>query len=156
MVEAAAVVGEVCRCWNNWGWVVLFCGVVVGCVKDVVEDVLLHLPDLGVTIDPSLVNKVRHCVEVGCFSDCVSYDNDLCSSTETNPNGTLPSPSFVGRHTSQFQEKTDKITLTSPSSFFPPESRSSLMLSSPPSSMISFGFFPEKNRSLVRAKAQFK
>ena len=81
MVEAAAVVGEVCRCGNNRGRVVLFGGVVVGRVKDVVEDVLLHLPDLGVTINPSLVSVVRHCVEVGCFSDCVLYDNDLCSST---------------------------------------------------------------------------
>ena len=81
MVEAAAVVSEVRRCGDNWGRVVLLRGVVVGCVKDIVEDVLLHLPDLGVTIDPSLVSVVRHCVEVGCFSDCVLYDNDLCSST---------------------------------------------------------------------------
>ena len=79
MVEAAAVVCEVRRCGNDWGRVVLLRGIVVSCVKDVVEDVLLHLPDLRVTIDPSLVSVVRHCVEVGCFSDCILYDNDLCS-----------------------------------------------------------------------------
>ena len=89
MVEAAAVVGEVCRCWNNWGRVVLFGGVVVGCVKDVVEDVLLHLPDLGVPVDPSLVGYVRHFVKVVSFSGCVLQDNDLCPSVNL-PYGTFP------------------------------------------------------------------
>ena len=81
MVKAAAVLCEICRSGNNRGRVVLFSCVVVRRVEDVVEDVLLHLPDLGVTIDPSLVNKVRHCVEVGWFSDSRSYDNDLRPST---------------------------------------------------------------------------
>ena len=89
MVKAAAVLCEICRSGNNRGRVVLFGGVVVGCVKDVVEDVLLHLPDLRVPVDPSLVGYVRHFVKVVSFSGCVLQDNDLCPSTNL-PYGTLP------------------------------------------------------------------
>ena len=60
MVKAAAVLCEICRSGNNRGRVVLFSCVVVRRVEDVVEDVLLHLPDLGVPVDPSLVENVRH------------------------------------------------------------------------------------------------
>ena len=91
MVEAAAVVCEVRRCGNNWGRVVLLRGVVVGCVKDVVEDVLLHLPDLGVTIDPSLVSVVRHCVELGA-SRTVSYMTMISAQVQLSLDGNLPIP----------------------------------------------------------------
>ena len=89
MVKAAAVLCEICRSGNNRGRVVLFSCVVVRRVEDVVEDVLLHLPDLGVPVDPSLVSYVRHFVKVVSVSDCVLQDNDLCPSTNS-PNGNLP------------------------------------------------------------------
>ena len=89
MVKATAVLSEVCWGGDNWGRIVLLCGVVVRRVKDVVEDVLLHLPNLGVPVDPSLVSYVRHFVKVVSVSDCVLQDNDLCSSTNL-PDGTLP------------------------------------------------------------------
>ena len=71
MVKATAVFCEVCWSGNNWSWVVLLGRIVVRRVEDVVEDVLLHLPDLGVPVDPSLVGYVRHFVKVVSFSDCV-------------------------------------------------------------------------------------
>ena len=64
MVKATAVFGKVCWSGDNWSWVVLLGRIVVRCVEDVVEDVLLHLPDLGVPVDPSLVENVRHFVKV--------------------------------------------------------------------------------------------
>merc|ERR1719234_762709 len=54
MVKATAVVSEVCWSWYNWGRIVLLACVIVRRVKDVVEDVLLHLPDLGVPVNPAL------------------------------------------------------------------------------------------------------
>ena len=88
MVKAAAVLCEICRSGSNRGRVVLFSCVVVRRVEDVVEDVLLHLPDLGVPVDPSLVGYVRHFVKKLCLSLAVSY-NDLCPSANL-PYGTLP------------------------------------------------------------------
>ena len=67
MVKATAVFGEVCWSGDNWSWVVLLGRIVVRRV----EDVLLHLPDLGVPVDPSLVGYVRHFVKVVSFSGCV-------------------------------------------------------------------------------------
>ena len=89
MVKATAVFCEVCWSGDNWGWVVLLGRVVVRRVEDVVEDVLLHLPNLGVPVDPSLVGYVRHFVKVASFSGCVLQDNDLCPSANL-PYGTLP------------------------------------------------------------------
>ena len=89
MVKAAAVLCEICRSGNNRGRVVLFSCVVVRRVEDVVEDVLLHLPNLGVPVDPSLVGYVRHFEKVASFSGCVLQDNDLCPSANL-PYGTLP------------------------------------------------------------------
>ena len=89
MVKTTAVFGEVCWSGNNWGRIVLLGRVVVRRVKDVVEDVLLHLPDLGVPVDPSLVSYVKYFVKVVSFSDCVLQDNDLCPSVNL-PYGTLP------------------------------------------------------------------
>ena len=60
MVKTATVFGEVCWSGDNWGWIVLLGRIVVRRVEDVVEDVLLHLPNLGVPVDPSLVSYVRH------------------------------------------------------------------------------------------------
>ena len=54
IVKATAVFGEVCWSGDNWSWVVLLGRVVVGRVEDIVEHVLLHLPNLGVTIEPAL------------------------------------------------------------------------------------------------------
>ena len=71
MVKATAVFGKVCWSGDNWSWVVLLGRIVVRRVEDVVEDVLLHLPDLGVPVDPSLVGYVRHFVKVASFSGCV-------------------------------------------------------------------------------------
>ena len=92
-----------------------------------VKYVILHLPDLGVTINPSLVSVVRHIVEVGCFSDCVSYDNDLWSST--NLPRLQPSNSLIENSKEDicpsFRRKWTKFTLTLPLSFFPPKLRSS-------------------------------
>ena len=89
MVKATAVLGEVCWSGDNRGRVVLLGRVVVRRVKDVVEDVLLHLPNLGVPVDPSLVSYVRHSVKVVSGSDCVLQDNDLCPCTNL-PDGTHP------------------------------------------------------------------
>ena len=89
MVKTATVFGEVCWSGDNWGWIVLLGRIVVRRVKDVVEDVLLHLPNLGVPVDPSLVSYVRHFVKVVSFSGCVLQDNDLCPSTNL-PDGNLP------------------------------------------------------------------
>ena len=89
MVKTTAVFCEVCWSGDNRGWVVLLSRVVVGRVKDVVEDVLLHLPDLGVPVDPSLVSYVRHFVKVVSFSGCTLQDNDLCPSVNL-PYGTFP------------------------------------------------------------------
>ena len=45
---------KVCRGGHQGGGVVLLGRVVVGRVEDIVEHVLLHLPNLGVTIEPAL------------------------------------------------------------------------------------------------------
>ena len=89
MVKATEVFSEVCCNWDNWGRTALLACVIVRCVKDVVEDVLLHLPNVRVPIDPSLVvSYVRHFVKAVSASDCVLQDNDLSSSANL-PDGTL-------------------------------------------------------------------
>ena len=90
MVKAAAVLCEICRSGNNRGRVVLFSCVVVRRVEDVVEDVLLHLPDLGVPVDPSLVENVRHFVKVFCPSFSESHKKMTQAQVQIDPNGICP------------------------------------------------------------------
>ena len=93
MVKTTAVLCEVSWSGDNWGGVVLLGRVVVRRVKDVVEDVLLHLPNLRVPVDPSLVSYVRHSLKVVSVSDCVQQDNDLCPSTNLPKMATFQLPS---------------------------------------------------------------
>ena len=93
MVKTTAVLCEVSWSGDNWGGVVLLGCVVVRRVKDVVEDVLLHLTNLRVPVHPSLVSYIRHSVKVVSASDCVLQDNDLCPSTNLPKMATFQLPS---------------------------------------------------------------